>query len=331
MSKNLSELFPPGGGVSGGDGAPAVHVGPNPPADPVEGQQWLNTNDGFLYIYYENAGNPTWMAVEREGVSGGDGGGSGGDGGGGGGDASDPDWNSVSLLLNGDDEAGGSQNIIDATGKNVITVVNNTQIDTAIKKYGTGSMKFSGGDYLLLENNMDLFDFGAGDFTVEFWLYPNEVGRSQLLFDTRPHSTNGAYVAVHLQTNETICYRTANKAQIESGIISVGSWIHVAVSRSGTSTKLFIDGAQEGITYSDSQTYLMPPHVAVAAASSNLTNTNKLNGYIDDLRVTKGVARYTTDFTPPDKLPTKLGARVITIDAPEEPAIQGDSNDADLP
>ena len=66
MSKNLSELFPPGGGVGGGDGAPAVHVGDTPPDDPVEGQLFLNTDDGYLYVYYNNAGNPTWMAVERE-------------------------------------------------------------------------------------------------------------------------------------------------------------------------------------------------------------------------------------------------------------------------
>ena len=43
-----------------------VSVGPNPPTSPIEGQQWLNNNDGYLYIYYDNAGSPTWMSVERE-------------------------------------------------------------------------------------------------------------------------------------------------------------------------------------------------------------------------------------------------------------------------
>lgn len=62
---NLSQIFPPS--VSGGSGgAPSVSVGPTPPASPTEGQQWLNTDDGYLYIYYDNAGNPTWMSVERE-------------------------------------------------------------------------------------------------------------------------------------------------------------------------------------------------------------------------------------------------------------------------
>ena len=60
---NLSQIFPPS--VSGDPGL-SVSVGPNPPASPIEGQQWLNNNDGYLYIYYDNAGNPTWMSVERE-------------------------------------------------------------------------------------------------------------------------------------------------------------------------------------------------------------------------------------------------------------------------
>ena len=58
-----------GGGIVDPDGNPAgglsTHVGPNAPDPAVEGQMWLNTDDGYLYVYYDNAGNPTWMAVER--------------------------------------------------------------------------------------------------------------------------------------------------------------------------------------------------------------------------------------------------------------------------
>jgi len=59
-----------GGQIVDPEGNPAsgssTHVGDTAPADPVEGQMWLNTDDGYLYVYYENAGNPTWMAVERQ-------------------------------------------------------------------------------------------------------------------------------------------------------------------------------------------------------------------------------------------------------------------------
>jgi hypothetical protein len=70
------QIVDPEGNPSGG---PSTHVGPDAPDPAVEGQLWLNTDDGYLYVYYNNAGNPTWMAVEREGGSGG----GGGDGGGG--------------------------------------------------------------------------------------------------------------------------------------------------------------------------------------------------------------------------------------------------------
>ena len=52
--------------VASDSGAPAMHFGDTAPADPVEGMQWLNTDDGYLYVYYDNAGDPTWMSVERE-------------------------------------------------------------------------------------------------------------------------------------------------------------------------------------------------------------------------------------------------------------------------
>ena len=55
-----------GSASDGGTSTPSTHVGDTAPIDPVEGQMWLNSDDGYLYAYYENAGNPTWMAVERE-------------------------------------------------------------------------------------------------------------------------------------------------------------------------------------------------------------------------------------------------------------------------
>lgn len=50
----------------GGDSGPSTHVGNAAPDSPVEGQLWLNTDDGYMYVYYDNAGSPTWMSVERE-------------------------------------------------------------------------------------------------------------------------------------------------------------------------------------------------------------------------------------------------------------------------
>ena len=67
-----SNKFKVGNGVSAwksldySAGAPVTEVGGTAPNNPQEGQMWLNSDDGYLYVYYENAGNPTWMAVERQ-------------------------------------------------------------------------------------------------------------------------------------------------------------------------------------------------------------------------------------------------------------------------
>jgi hypothetical protein len=64
---------------------------------------------------------------------------------------------------------------------------------------------------------------------------------------------------------------------------------------------MFVNGVQEGSTYTDSTNYLNPTGRPWIAINANTTNTSSLNGYIDDLRITKGVARYTENFTPPTK------------------------------
>ena len=78
--------------------------------------------------------------------------------------------------------------------------------------------------------------------------------------------------------------------------MSTGQWYHIAVCRASGSTRMFVNGTQVGSTYVDTTTYLQTP---VFIGSSYLGTTELLNGYIDDMRVTKGLARYTANFTPP--------------------------------
>ena len=83
------------------------------------------------------------------------------------------------------------------------------------------------------------------------------------------------------------------------------TWHHIALSRSGTSTRLFLDGVQVGSTYTDSNNYLVGASRPIFGASGfNTADVNYL-GYIDDFRITRGYARYTSTFTPPDKLQNK--------------------------
>jgi len=214
--------------------------------------------------------------------------------------ANDTNFADVSLLLHGDGTSG-STTITDSSSNSVsLTVTGNTQIDTAVKKFGTGSIQFDGaGDYLTTSTN-SAFGYGAGDFTIEFFLYLNSVSSSQTICSnlTSASSTNPH---IYLQSGGTIRYYTASASRITSAVLSAGQFYHVAVAKSGSSTKLFINGSQSGSTYSDNNDYgaSAPLGVGTYWSGGSPTATSTLNGFIDELRITKGVARYTSNFTPP--------------------------------
>jgi hypothetical protein len=184
--------------------------------------------------------------------------------------------------------------IFDNTKKNNLVTVGNAQISTLVKKYGTGSMYFDGtGDYLTAPDNNN-FSFGTGDFTVECWIYLNAINRLNGIWTNGPATTGafGFYVLINNRL-EAVFYNGGTLNSSTS--LAANTWYHVAASRSSNTTRLFVNGTQEAI---------------VTAAINNTTNkcsvgnsftnlSDSLNGYLDDLRITKGVARYTANFTPP--------------------------------
>jgi hypothetical protein len=189
--------------------------------------------------------------------------------------------------------------ILDNTGRNVLETVGDAQISTAVKKYGTGSMEFDGtGDYCV-QPTSENYGYGTGNFTIEFWLYLNAVTGNKTIVSnlTSVSSTNP-----HLyMSTSSIRYYTANADRITGGTLSTGQWYHIALVRGSGSTKLYINGAQSGSTYTDANDYgaTAPLGIGTYWVSGSPVTTNTLNGFIDDLRITKGIARYTENFTPP--------------------------------
>ena len=191
--------------------------------------------------------------------------------------------------------------IIDNAMMNDLETVGDAQISTSVKKYGTGSLAFDGtGDGLTLNAGGQNFAFGTGDFTIEMWVYPSTSSQSGIIYDSRPTSTSGLYPTIRLDSG-TLKFYTSGASQITGGTLSANTWYHITVCRSGTSTRLFIDGAQSGSTYTDSNSYINGAARPLIGADGfdNYTGSNYFNGYIDDLRITKGYARYTANFTPP--------------------------------
>ncbi len=202
----------------------------------------------------------------------------------------------TSLLLNGTNAG-----IFDNAIKNNLETVGNAQVSTAVTKFGTGSMKFDsggGGGYLIIPTSNN-FTFGTGNFTIEFWVYSNST-QSALFYDSRPLSTNGIYPTLYTNADNTVrLFVNSVDVITSSAVLTNNTWHHVAVCRSGTSTKLFINGTQSGSTYTDTNNYLNGANRPVIGTQGVTLGASVLNGYIDDLRVTKGVARYTANFTPP--------------------------------
>jgi hypothetical protein len=198
----------------------------------------------------------------------------------------------TSLLLNFTNAG-----IFDNTGKNNLETVADAQIDTGTKKYGTGSMEFDGtGDWLLMAHNPDQ-QLGTGNFTIEFWVYlaSGDTGSARGLV---AKGTSNTGWLVSLDSSQKVVFTYTSSTITSSGAITTNAWNHIAVVREGTGsnqTKIYIGGTNDGtgtVSTDFNQTSVM-------YVGCNRTAGDPMKGFIDDLRVTKGVARYTGTFTPP--------------------------------
>jgi hypothetical protein len=195
----------------------------------------------------------------------------------------------TSFLLNYTNPA-----ILDNSMLNDLETVGNAAVSTSVVKYGTASMYFDGtGDYLTAPAS-PTFLF-SGNFTIECWFYKNGTGTFGGLFGN--YTTNAASNwTVQLGSSNVITwyYDSASSSISSSTAFSVTTWNHVACVRSGSTLTLYLNGVSVGTATSS----------AVLGSASKpflvgIANGDAINGYIDDLRVTNGYARYTTTFTPP--------------------------------
>jgi hypothetical protein len=187
--------------------------------------------------------------------------------------------------------------IFDNTGKNNLETVGDAQIDTGTKKYGTGSMEFDGtGDSLVSPSTPELSGFNSSNWTIEAWIYPVE---SKTMAIVNLVTATNANSGLNFGTNSSMQLKCDNgvTAGAAGGTISLNTWSHVAAVRSGSTITLYVNGSSVATT---NQT----PNATSFAYIGRVSSTSVpevFNGFIDDLRITKGVARYTANFTAPIK------------------------------
>ena len=159
------------------------------------------------------------------------------------------------------------------------------------------------------------FAFGAGNFTVEMWIRTSTTaGPSQsiVLYDSRPTSTNGIYPMMYFETNVFYYYVNGNNEITVTGI-STNVWTHIALVKSSGSTKIYVNGVQTGGTYTDGNTYINGADRPIIGRSG-YASTGFVTGSISNLRVVKGTAVYTTNFTPPNSpLPAITNTELLTL------------------
>jgi hypothetical protein len=211
----------------------------------------------------------------------------------------DYDWSKTVMLLEGEG-TNGSVTIRDSSSTaRTMSVGGNAQVSTAQFKYGSASILFDGsGDYVFQTGTASTYALGTGDFTIEAWVYANNFTSGKILYDSRPTGTTGVYPTLFVSSTGVVQFYVSETLRIDGSAISTSTWTHIAVSRSGTSTKLFINGTQSGSTYTDTNNYLNgTSRPTIGASGYNLANS--WNGNVDGIRVTKGLARYTANFTAP--------------------------------
>lgn len=203
--------------------------------------------------------------------------------------------NDLIIKVNSTNNIGG---ITSETSNKLVSVLGEAQISTAEFKGGISSLLLNplsaSIDSLSVNSHPD-FNFGTGDFTIDFWIYRNRTAVIEDLFDMRT-VTSQISPYLYINASDYINY-FVNGSNVISGIttLTASNWHHIALSKSGitTSTRLFVNGILQG-TYADNNTYSQKP-ISIGA---KFDNTFGFYGYIDTLRVAKGISRFNNTFTP---------------------------------
>ncbi|MDP2939998.1 MAG: LamG-like jellyroll fold domain-containing protein [Candidatus Omnitrophota bacterium] len=214
------------------------------------------------------------------------------------------------------DGADGSRNFLDSSNSNHSIAANgNSQIDTEQYKFGGSSGLLDGnGDYLTIPDSND-WNLGSADFTIDFWVRFNTWGDGifhtivvdqgnadpESYFTTQWQIYMGqnvsgvAGISFEAWDNNNLLIQTY---AIITGEIQINTWYHVAIVRNGNNFYNFINGIQKGETVVN--TSVVPDYVGPLWIGRGYPLHN-LNGRLDELRISKGIARWTSNFTPPSE------------------------------
>lgn len=203
------------------------------------------------------------------------------------------------------DGTNGSTSFPDSSLSNhSVTAVGNTQVTTSIYKFATGSCYQDGsGDYLYTGASQD-FNFETQDFTIDLWVrFSSTTGFRTLYYQYSPDN----YVVFTKRDTQKLHFYAVSGGSVTCNYIMTNAWAgittgvfyHLAVVRNGSNLAIYINGTAQTLT-----TTIAFSSVPMPYSSGNLIiggdgSTEYFVGYIDEYRVSKGIARWTSNFSVP--------------------------------
>lgn len=190
--------------------------------------------------------------------------------------------------------------IFDNSAKNDLETVGNAQISTSVKKFGTGSISLNGTTDYLRTYSRDLLSFGTGDFTIEAWVYPTSVASIYgTLIEARSAPLAQSYACGLRNSGGVYKVEMYTGTQyLGSTTVSLNTWTHVAITRANGTLRIFVNGVLDTAWAGATEPVNANGAAQLIGVLTDGAGTY-FPGYLDDLRITKGVARYTANFTPP--------------------------------
>ena len=216
----------------------------------------------------------------------------------------DPYGANVSLLLHMNGADDGVAFTDSSLNNHVVSARNSARTKTDVVKYGSASGGFGGSGSAVWANAHPTFNFGANPFTIEFWTYLNSRAAPIGFGSQSTASGTGTAWVLSWATSSQIqfAYSFDGSTQLQKAVTwspVVSTWYHLAVTRDAAGMlRIFVDGAQ--LLSTDITTAALHNSTAPLVFGCRYSTwLNSLNGYLDDVRITNGVARYTAAFTRP--------------------------------
>lgn len=194
------------------------------------------------------------------------------------------------LLLHGDE----SKILDKSQSAPQLRLVGATTSSSTQKKFANTSIFFDGSPDEITTNGANIANFGTGDFTVEAWIYPESLsGYNSVVADDAYVSSSPSNAWCFYLNGSSLAPWKSGSNIFSGGTLSLNTWAHIAWTRSNGTMYLFKDGTQVATT-----TETLSFNHGDIIVGSNVGNYH-FDGYIEDLRITKGLARYTGNFTVP--------------------------------